>query len=318
MQSSQSSGEQAADRMAGSRFLRGKAGREMRWGLIFISPGIIFFLVFWITPIIITLSQSFWRWRAGRPSDYIGLKNYGDLLGDPLFLNSARASAGITFGALVVGMLTAFVLALLLNDSTLRGRRWFRLIIFLPVVTDWVATGLVWQLIFLPHQGVLPALFHSLGLGQTVLPTLKWTATRDLAPIAVVIFIIWKTTGLYTVILLAGLQSVPTDLIEAARSDGANGSQVIRHIILPLLAPITVFVVMIGFVSAIGLFEPVFMLTGGGPAEATKTLPLFIHETFFRFRDEGYGSAAAVLFLFITLAFAVIATRYIRSRAYEE
>jgi ABC-type sugar transport system permease subunit len=300
------------------RSLRGKARRELIWGMIFISPGIVYFFIFWIAPVMMTLSQSFWRWTAGRPSDYIGLKNYGDLLTDPLFLNSVRASAGITAGALIVGTLIAFGLALLLNDSTLRWRRWFRLIIFLPVVTDWVATGLVWQLIFLPHQGVLSALFYSVGLGQTSLPTLRWTATRDLAPIAVVIFIIWKTTGLYMVIFLAGLQSVPRDLIEAARSDGADGGQVIRHVILPLLSPITVFVVLIGFVSAIGLFEPVFMLTGGGPAEATKTLPLFIHETFFRFRDEGYGSAAAILFLLITLAFALVATRYIRSRAYEE
>jgi ABC-type sugar transport system permease subunit len=303
---------------AGSHSLGGKPRRDRNWGLVFISPGIIYFLIFWITPVLITLSQSLWRFKAGRATDFIGLKNYTDLLTDPLFLNSLRASVGITFGALVIGMLLAFGLALLLNDSSLRGRRWFRLIIFLPVITDWVATGLVWQLIFLPHQGVLPALFHSLGLGQTALPTLRWTAARELAPIAVVIFIIWKTTGLYTVILLAGLQSVPKDLLEAARSDGANSAQVFRHVTLPLLAPITIFVVMIGFVSAIGLFEPVYMLTGGGPAEATKTLPLFIHETFFRFRDEGYGSGAAILFLLITLAFALIATRYIRIRAYEE
>jgi ABC-type sugar transport system permease subunit len=290
----------------------------MMWGLIFISPGIAYFLVFWIAPVVMTVGESFWRFSAGRATDYIGLKNYGDLLSDPLFLNSARASAGITFGALTVGTLIAFGLALLLNDSTLRGRHGFRLIIFLPVVTDWVATGLVWQLIFLPNQGVLPALFYSLGLGHTSLPTLRWTAARDLAPIAIVIFIIWKTTGLYTLFFLAGLQSVPTELIEAARSDGANARQVILHVILPLLSPITVFVVLISFVNAIGLFEPVFMLTGGGPAEATKTLPLFIHETFFRFRDEGYGSAAAILFLLITLAFAAIAARYIRVRAYEE
>lgn len=300
------------------RSVQGKPRREALWGLFFISPGIVYFLIFWIAPVLMTLGQSFWRWRAGRASDYIGLKNYGDLLTDPLFLNSARASAGITLGALVCGTVLAFGLALLLNDSTLRGRRWFRLIIFLPVVTDWVATGLVWQLIFLPHQGVLPALFHSLGLGQTALPTLRWTATRELAPVAIVIFIIWKTTGLYTVIFLAGMQSIPSELIEAARSDGAGGAQVIRYVILPLLAPISVFVVLIGFVSAIGLFEPVYMLTGGGPTEATKTLPLFIHESFFRFRDEGYGSAAAILFLLITLSFAVIAARFIRVRAYEE
>lgn len=304
--------------MIGLRPLHIKARRELVWGLIFISPGIVYFLIFWIAPVLMTLSQSLWRWRAGRTTDFLGLRNYEFLITDPLFLNSVRATAGITFGALIFGTLIAFGLALLLNDKSLRGTRWFRLFIFLPVVTDWVATGLVWQLIFLPHQGVLPGVFHSLGLSDTVLPTLRWTATRELAPVSIVIFIIWKTAGLYTVIFLAGMQSIPSDLIEAARADGAGGGQVIRYVIVPLMAPITAFVILIGFVSAVGLFEPVFMLTGGGPAEATKTLPLFIHETFFRFRDEGYGSAAAILFLLMTLAFALIAASRIRMTAYED
>lgn len=292
--------------------------RDLRWGLAFISPGIVYFLIFWIVPFIMTIIQSLYRWKAGQPDTLIGLKNYADLLTDPLFTDSVRATAGITFGALITGTLLAFSLALILNDTSLRGARIFRLIIFLPVVTDWVATGLVWQLIFLPHQGVLAGIFHGIGLGATPLPTLRWTATRDLAPIAIILFTLWKTTGLYTAIFLAGMRSIPTELIEAARADGAEGWQVVRHVVLPLLTPITIFVILIGFVSAIGLFEPVFMLTGGGPADATKTLPLFIHEMFFRFRDGGYASAAAILFLLITLSFAVIAARQIRQTAYQE
>lgn len=292
------------------------ARRELLWGLIFVSPGIVYFLVFWIVPVIMTAAQSLWHWTANRPTEYIGLENYADLLSDPFFFNSVRASAGITLGSLVFGVLIAFGLALLLNDDTLRGRRWFRLVIFMPVVTDWVATGLAWQLIFLPDQGVLAGIFH--GIGLRGLTSIRWTATRELAPIAIIILVIWKTTGLYMVIFLAGMKSIPAELLEAARSDGADSWQLARHVMLPMLAPITVFVIMLSFVSAIGLFEPVYLMTKGGPVDATKTLPLFIYETFFPFRDGGYASAAAILFLIITLLFAVLAARQIRLTAYEK
>lgn len=300
------------------RLFRSRGRREFFWGLVFISPGLTYFVVFWIAPVIMTVEQSLWRWKFGRADEYVGLRNYELLLTDPLFRDSVKATLWITFGALVACTVIAFGLAWLLNDSTLRGARWFRLIFFLPVITDWVATALVWQLIFLPHQGVLPALFHSLGLSDTSLPTLRWTASRELAPISIIIFAVWKTTGLYMVIFLAGLRSIPKELIEAARVDGAREWDFIRHVILPLLSPITIFVVLVGFVNAIGMFEPVWMLTGGGPAEATKTLPLFIHETFFRFRQGGYASAAAILFLLFTLLFAIIATWRIRMSAYQE
>jgi ABC-type sugar transport system permease subunit len=295
---------------------RRSLGRETRWGLIFIAPGVVYFLIFWIAPVVMTVAQSLWRWKAGRPFEWIGLKNYGDLLTDPLFLSAARASLGITVGVVIVGFLIALGLALLLNDETLRGARWFRVIIFLPVVTDWVATGLVWQLIFLPNQGVLSGIFFSLGLRD--LMGLRWTATRDLAPLAIIIFSVWKTTGLYVMILLAGLKSVPKSLVEAARVDGANEWQSLRHITLPLLMPIVSFVVVVSFVSSIGLFEPIFMLTGGGPADATKTLPLFLHETFFVFLNGGYASAAGIIFLVICLVFAVLAAWRLRQNAYEE
>jgi ABC-type sugar transport system permease subunit len=295
---------------------RRRLGRETTWGLIFIAPGVVYFLVFWIYPVIMTAAQSLRHWQMGRPAEFNGFDNYADLLGDPLFLNSVRASLGITIAIVVLGFLVAFGLALLLNDDTLRGGRWFRVAIFLPVVTDWVATGLVWQLIFLPNQGVLPGIFYSLGLRD--LMGLRWTTARDLAPLAIVIFSVWKTTGLYAVILLAGLKSVPKSLVEAARVDGASDWQTLRHITIPLLTPIIAFVIVVSFVSSIGLFEPVFMLTGGGPADATKTLPLFLHEQFFVYLEGGYASAAGILFLIICLAFALFAARQLRQNVYEE
>jgi ABC-type sugar transport system permease subunit len=163
---------------------------------------------------------------------------------------------------------------------------------------------------------VLPGIFSSLGLHDWM--SLRWTATRELAPCAIILFSVWKTSGLYTVILLAGLKSVPRELVEAARVDGANSFEAFRHITVPLLMPIISFVIVVSFVSAIGLFEPVFMLTGGGPADATKTLPLFLHEQFFAFLNGGYASAAGILFLLICLFFAVFAASRLRQTAYEE
>ncbi len=298
--------------MSGKRRLR----RETTLGLIFIAPGVAYFLLFWIYPVILTAVQSLRRWQMGRPGDFSGFDNYTDLLSDPLFLNSIRASLGITVAIVVLGFLVAFGLALLLNDDTLRGGRWFRVTIFLPVVTDWVATGLVWQLIFLPNQGVLAGISYSLGLRD--LMGLRWTTARELAPLAIVIFSVWKTTGLYAVILLAGLKSVPKPLVEAARVDGANEWEALRHITMPLLRPIITFVIVVSFVSSIGLFEPVFMLTGGGPADATKTLPLFLHEQFFQYLEGGYASAAGIVFLIICLIFALLAARQLRQNVYEE
>jgi ABC-type sugar transport system permease subunit len=188
-------------------------------------------------------------------------------------------------------------------------------LVILPVVTDWVATGLVWQLVFLPNRGVLAGLESLVGLRAWL--GLGWTSTATLAPVAIAIFIIWKTTGLYAIIFLAGLKGIPRHFAEAARVDGASTWQVFRAITLPLLRPITVFVVVTAFVTTVGLFEPVFMLTGGGPAGATRVLPIFLYETFFQFHNGGYASAAGVLFLLLCLLFAVAAARSMRYAYYE-
>ena len=289
--------------------------RESRYGLFFISPSILFFLVFWIIPVLLALYYSLTNWKVGRPETFVGLKNYTNLFTDPQFQQAVQASALVTVVAVVCTLIISLGLAVLLNDEQLRGNRLFKSLIILPVVTDWVATGLVWQLIFLPHYGVLPGLFSIFGL--QALMGLGWTATKSLAPFAIVIFIVWKTTGLYTIIFLAGLKSVPQQYAEAAIVDGANAWQVFSNITLPLIRPITVFVLVTAFVSTIGLFEPVFMLTGGGPADATRVLPIFLYENFFQFRNGGYASAAGVLFLLLSLGFALAAARRLQYSYYE-
>lgn len=289
--------------------------RDLRYGLFFISPSIGYFLLFWIFPVLLALYYSLTTWKVGRPATFIGLKNYIDLFTDPQFHQSVKASIVITFLAVTGTMVLSLVLAVFLNDNRLWGGPLIKTLVILPVVTDWVATGLVWQLIFLPYSGVLAGIFSYLGLYSFM--GLGWTATKSLAPFAIAIFIIWKTTGLYTIIFLAGLKSIPQQYLEAAIVDGANSRQVFFHITLPLLRPITVFVLVTTFVSTMGLFEPVFMLTGGGPADATRVLPIFLYENFFQFRKGGYASAAGMLFLIFCLGFALISARILRYSYYE-
>jgi ABC-type sugar transport system permease subunit len=284
-----------------------------RTGLLFISPALAWFLVFWSLPVILTAWYSLTSWRVGGPSEPVGLANFTNLLSDPLFHQSVFASLWLAALVVTASMLLGLGLALVLSDERLLAGRLWRLIIIVPVVSDWVATGLVFQLIFLPNQGVLAALGHSLGLPWLV--NMRWTTSASLAPIAIAIFIVWKQTGLYTIFLLAGLRSIPREVVDAARVDGAGSLQTLLRIKLPMMRPILVFVLIFAFLTTLGLFEPVFLLTGGGPAGATRTLPIFLYENFFTFGRSGYASAAGIYFLMVSLLFALVAARLMRGQS---
>jgi ABC-type sugar transport system permease subunit len=282
---------------------------------VFISPAIVYFVLFWSLPVVLALVYAFTDWRIGSTAEFIGLDNFTGLLTDPLFHQSVNASLWIAVLAVTGSLLLGLGIALILADDRIRFGRMWRLIIIVPVVADWVATGLVFQLIFLPNQGVLAALGHSLGLDFLV--RMRWTTSASLAPFAIAIFIIWKQTGLYAIFLLAGLRSIPKSIVEAAQVDGASPLQTLRSIKLPLIRPILAFVLIFAFLTTLGLFEPVFLLTAGGPAGATRTLPIFLFENFFTFGKSGYASAAGIYFLTLSLAFAFMAARVLRSRSEE-
>jgi len=289
--------------------------REQKYGLAFISPSIVFFLLFWILPAALAIYYSFTNWTIGQTPTFAGIENYFHLFYDPLFHQAIVATVRITIPALLGSCLLGLLVAVILSDDSIKARRLILLIIMVPVVADWVATGLVWQLIFLPNSGVLAGIFGGLGMKEWV--ALRWTSSRQLAPWAIALFTIWKMTGLNAVIFLAGLKGIPKQYQEAAQVDGANDWQIFLNVTLPLLRPITVFVVVISFVNIVGYFEPVFMLTGGGPAGATRTLPLFLYETFFQFHNGGYSSAAGIIFLFLCLMFALGAASLMRYSYYE-
>lgn len=298
-----------------SRVARIRLPNETRNGLLFISPALAYFVAFWVLPVALALWYSFTDWRVGQPAHFVGMANYLRLAGDPLFHRAVAASLTITTLALGTIFGLALGVAVLLNDSHLRLGRLFKLAVLIPMVTDWVATGLVWQLIFLPNQGVLAGLLEMVGASQWT--DLRWTSSRALAPVAIAIFVIWKMTGFYALVYLAGLKGVPSEFQEAAVVDGATATQVFWRVTMPLLRPITVFVLVSAFITIVGLFEPIFMLTGGGPADATRALPIFLYETFFQFHRAGYASAAGMVFLLLCLGFALLAARQLQYAFYE-
>jgi ABC-type sugar transport system permease subunit len=295
---------------------RGVNGHLARTGWFFTAPSTIFFLFFWLLPVALALGYSFTNWRLTPNFDFVGFENYRRLFSDPRFLNAIRTTA--VLGVMVAGVGTALSLglALLLNDVRPRLGNLLRVVYFVPVVTDWVATGLVWQFVFLPFRGVFAGVVVALGLPQFA--GLRWTSSADLALVAVAIFAIWKLSGLYVIIFSAGLRGIPSMYLEAARVDGAHALQVFLHVTLPLLRPITLFVLLIGFVTAIGLFEPIYMLTQGGPVDATRTLPLLMYENFFSYGRAGYASAMAVVTLLLTLVVALLAAGRLQYGFYDE
>jgi len=289
-----------------------RVNQELRWGLIFISPAIVFFVVFWALPVLLAIYYSVANWSIGSDWEWVGLSNYVELVQDPLFLNAAWNSVRISFMSVSVSLVLALGIAWMLTDRGIRGSRLFLVAFMVPVVTDWVATALVWQFIFLPNQGVLASI--GAGLGIDALVHMRWTSSGSWAPVAVSIFIIWKQTGLYAVFFYAALRGIPKEVLEAAQMDGASPWQEFWRIKWPMMTPITVFIVVLSFITTIGLFEPVFLLTGGGPVDATRTLPMFLFENFFTFGRAGYASAAGVYFLLMSLAFAFVATRILRDQ----
>jgi ABC-type sugar transport system permease subunit len=284
--------------------------RELRTCLVFISPAVVFFVVFWAFPVLMAAYYAFTDWQVGRSAPWVGVANFTELFGDPLFRTAIKASLTIAVLAVIGGVGIALCLALILARPDIRAARWWRLAIFIPVVTDWVSTGLVWQMMFLRDRGVIAQILAKFGF--TSLVRTEWTTDATLAPIAIAIFIIWKTTGLYTLFFLAALKAVPNDVLEASTVDGAGAWQRFRYVRWPLMKPITVFVIVIAFVTALGLYEPIFMLTGGGPAGRTRALPIFLLENFFQFERSGYASAAGLIFLGMSLLFAFVASRVMK------
>ncbi|GAH47418.1 unnamed protein product, partial [marine sediment metagenome] len=229
---------------------------------------------------------------------FVGLQNYLVVFNDSVAIGAFKNT--LIFVAMIVplGMILSLGLALLLSrfiKPKFKLREAYKLFYFLPVITNAVAVSLVWQGIYQPRFGLLNGVLASLGFSRQ---GFLYDPSQALASIAV--FSLWQMCGYYMIIYLAGLENIPPVFYEAARIDGASKLQCFRYITLPLLAPITLFVVILWTIGSLQVFTPVYVMTQGGPINSTNVAVLYIYKSAFEYLKLGYGSSlAVVLFLLI-------------------
>ena len=294
----------AGGRRSGSRS-GGPLGGEGRWALLFLAPTLIGLAVLSAGPIIATLAISLTEWDLLRAPKLVGLDNFVALASDERFLKALRNTAFFTIVSVPVGMLISLFLALALNQ-TLRGIAWIRTAYFLPVVTSTIAVALVWQWIYSPDAGLLNQFIGLFGI-----PAQRWLSNPTLAMPSIVAMSVWQGLGTSIIIFLAGLQAVPTELLDAASVDGAGRWARFRNIVLPLLTPSIFFTGVLSLIDSFQVFDQIFVLTRPRPTDATITVVYFIYENGFKFFKMGYATAASWILFLIVAVFTAI---YFRSQ----
>jgi raffinose/stachyose/melibiose transport system permease protein len=288
----------------------GSPWRKRATVVLFLLPALSLYLLLVLVPIFRGAYFSGFRWNGLAPlTDFVGLQNYRDALADPVFRAALRHVFVILVLSLVVQLPFALGLAVLLNQR-IRGRAILRLLFFLPFVLSEVITGVVWRLLLQPG-GMVDSSIEWAGLGWFVH---EWLADPDIVLYTVFVVVSWKYFGFHMILYLAGLQQIPRELEEAAAIDGATKVQTFRHVTLPLLGPtirISVFLAMIG---SLQLFDMVWVMTRGGPINASNTTAVYMIDRGFGRSQFGYGSAVAVIMFLISFVLALSYLRFVLRR----
>ncbi len=267
---------------------------ERRAALGFLAPSLVLFLVFAALPVLASFGISFTRWDLFTTPSFVGLENYFKILTDPIFHTVLRNTTLFVLGTVLVQMGLALGLALLLNNRV-PGQAFFRVVYFLPVVSPSVAVALVWAWILNENFGLLNAFLSSIGVHNPP----HWLSSTQWALPALMIVSIWQGAGYSMVLFLAGLQNIPQDVYEAGALEGAVGWKKFRYLTMPLLSPTTFFVLTIQVIFSFQVFDLAFVMTDGGPSNATNTVVFYIYQNAFRFYRMGYAAAAWLLFIVI-------------------
>ena len=298
------------------------AKSQVRTAWAFLTPGLALFFLFVLIPVIAAFYLSFCRYDIIHSPVWIGAKNYARIAEDVgnrgVFYLSLRNTAQYAVGTIPIGMALALGLAMLLNAG-LRGVTLHRATYYLPVVTSLVAVSLVWMWIYDPNYGLLNYALQLLSRGlstvagrQVLISPQTWLADPGQAMPAIIAMSIWRGLGYNMVIYLAGLQGIPDHLHEAAIIDGATPWQRFRSITWPLLKPTTAFILVVSVIGASQVFAQVYVMTNGGPNNATTVIVHQIFQNAFSFMKMGYASAMAFVLFAIIFVLSLINLRLLR------
>ncbi|GAB3429979.1 carbohydrate ABC transporter permease [Flindersiella endophytica] len=304
-------GEKTAGSGVGANGRARQRRREYLLFLAFVAPNLVLLAVFSYWPMIYNGYLSLVNWDLlSADKTFVGLANYVDMFTDPDF-HAVLWRTLIFSGSIVIGsMIAGLAIAMLINQK-LRGRHVVRTFVFAPHIVSGAAIGAAWLFIFDPNYGLMKQI-----LGWVSITAPAWMTDSAWALPGIIIVYLWKNIGFVAVIYLAGLQSMPNDLYEAARIDGAGGWTLFRRITLPLLSPVTFFVAVTTIIGTFQAFDVIAIMTDGGPGGGTKILSWYIYEQAFRAFDAGHAGAGAIVMFVILLLITGAQARFLERRVH--
>jgi len=291
-----------------TRFFNAQNKRELLLPALFLAPALAVLLSLSIYPLIYSVTISLQQETAAGVTWTVG--NFTRLFADNFFWTAMAHTFVYAAAALTCEFLLGLGLALLLNKP-IRGRRFIRASLLVPMMLPTVVVGVVWRLMLNPNFGAINGTLKQFGIDTE---SLTWTASPKLAMLSVIAVDVWQWTPFVFLVLLAGLQAIPQEPYEAALIDGSSPWQTFWHVMLPLLKPSILIVLLLRTMDLLRVFDQIFILTEGGPGFATETISLYIYRAAFRFFDFGYAAAMSFVLLALTNVISAIYIRFLQAK----
>jgi sn-glycerol 3-phosphate transport system permease protein len=269
-------------------------------GWLLLLPAFALLALFTHWPVLGTIWDSFHATPKGsRPAPWVGLENYRVMVADEVFWRSLWNNVWYALGTVPVSIALAILMALWVN-SAMRGRTWLRMAFFTPTILPMIAVANIWLFFYTPQYGLLEQFTRLFGIAGR-----NWLGSPDTALACVTVVAIWKEAGFFMIFYLAALQSIPPSLAEAASIEGASRAYYFRRVVFPLLMPTTLFVMVNAVINSVRLVDHIFVMTRGGPNNATSLLLFHIYQVGFSFWDTGYAAALTIVLLVVLAAIAI-------------
>ena len=269
-------------------------------GWLLLLPAFALLALFTHWPVLGTIWDSFHATPKGsRPAPWVGLENYRVMVADEVFWRSLWNNVWYALGTVPVSIALAILMALWVN-SAMRGRTWLRMAFFPPTILPMIAVANIWLFFYTPQYGLLEQFTRLFGIAGR-----NWLGSPDTALACVTVVAIWKEAGFFMIFYLAALQSIPPSLAEAASIEGASRAYYFRRVVFPLLMPTTLFVMVNAVINSVRLVDHIFVMTRGGPNNATSLLLFHIYQVGFSFWDTGYAAALTIVLLVVLASIAI-------------